>query len=559
MKTLYCYAIAATLMFLGGVQTLYGQCAMFYTDTIFVPDDQSACLESSIFVAETSLTTISSLEQMPDVQINFEHSYMGDLVITLICPNGQSLALHQSGGGNTYLGEPVDNDAAPLEIGVGYDYAWSPDAVLGTWAQESIFHTTLPNGTYASTQPWSTLFGCPVSGDWILEICDLWGSDNGFLFSYGLVWPEETGFSSEDCKNFGCIDSLACNYTGAVFGNTSLCLYFGCTDEDACNYDPSAGCDDGSCVYPGCSISAACNYSQISLITGCFDNNLCIFPECGDPYACNYVADAECNTQSVCVYNTCVTMNHFQTTSTSCASGTITLETYELGPGSYSFEWVVQATGGQDVSSIWVEPYTTYQVVLDEPGMFFTEMNIYTGSFFNCCVFMTGDGFIEVPDYSGSDPMLQFDSEQNELSCSNCFGDNLSYQWYFNSVPVFGATNQTFIPQASGLVYLCIHLDDNPNCSACSEEGYFFVTSTGDIEKTDTGTVFSVQNVVSGGMAVVSQSTETLVLGIYTSTGSFLGFHTVFAGEKHVLENLASGVYLVHDPVSGVTHKCMVL
>ena len=50
---------------------------------------------------------------------------MGDLTVTFICPDGSSIGVHQQGGGGTFLGEPVDNDADPDNPGVGYDYFWS--------------------------------------------------------------------------------------------------------------------------------------------------------------------------------------------------------------------------------------------------------------------------------------------------------------------------------------------------------------------------------------------------------------------------------------------------
>ncbi len=105
---------------------------------------------------------------------------MGDLVITFICPNNQSIAVHQQGGGGTFLGVPVDDGTDTP--GEGWDYWWSPDAVLGTWEEES--GGTLPSGIYDSTQPWENLIGCPLNGTWTVEICDMWGADNGFIFDW---------------------------------------------------------------------------------------------------------------------------------------------------------------------------------------------------------------------------------------------------------------------------------------------------------------------------------------------------------------------------------------
>ena len=74
------------------------------------------------------------------------------------------------------------------------------------------------SGTYESVDSFLNLRG--VSGTWSLEVCDLWGADDGYVFEWGLDFG--------DCQS-----------------------ETGCTIS-ACNFDPSAVFDDGSCVYPGC-------------------------------------------------------------------------------------------------------------------------------------------------------------------------------------------------------------------------------------------------------------------------------------------------------------------
>jgi subtilisin-like proprotein convertase family protein len=157
---------------------------------LFIPDDQSTCFESSIeFTAFGPGATVESVEDIIDIFINFEHSYMGDLIITFICPNGQSMIAHQQGGGGTYLGEPIDDGS--LDPGIGYDYYWAPDATNGTWEQEAGFGGTLPAGTYSSVQPFENLIGCPLNGNWTVEICDVFSIDNGFIFDWTINFNPE--------------------------------------------------------------------------------------------------------------------------------------------------------------------------------------------------------------------------------------------------------------------------------------------------------------------------------------------------------------------------------
>ncbi|MGY8941612.1 MAG: PKD domain-containing protein, partial [Flavobacteriales bacterium] len=120
---------------------------------LFIPDDQTQCFNAELtFTSFSPGAVIENADaDILDLFINFEHSYMGDLTITFVCPNGQSLAVHQQGGGGTQLGVPDQGDGTGP--GVGWDYYWSPTATNGTWADNGF--GTLPAGTYESAQPFS--------------------------------------------------------------------------------------------------------------------------------------------------------------------------------------------------------------------------------------------------------------------------------------------------------------------------------------------------------------------------------------------------------------------
>ena len=247
---------------------------------LFIPDDQSQCFSSSGLIQGYSSALISNVEEdVLEVSVNMEHSYMGDLTITLVCPSGQSMTLHEQGGGGTWLGEPVDNDATPTSAGVGYDYAWAPSSTNGTWAENA--GGTLPAGTYEATGDWSDLNGCPVAGYWELEICDSWGSDNGFVFGWSVSFLDEVigvGLDQPDYVLGQSCDSIQwvtpselnlCNGSteapveSGVYSLEVLdswgCLTThemevlvnpaGCMDSMASNYSNDAVCDDAACIY----------------------------------------------------------------------------------------------------------------------------------------------------------------------------------------------------------------------------------------------------------------------------------------------------------------------
>lgn len=214
---------------------------------LFIPDDQSACFSSELtFSGFDNGAVIQNISDLDYFFINFEHSFMGDLVINFICPNGQSISVHQQSGGGTYLGEPVDDESGTP--GVGYDYFWSPSASNGTWADNS--GGTLPSGTYESAQPWDVLLGCPLNGTWTVEVCDMWGADDGYIFDWSMSFDPEfygelwafTPVYGADCDSsywtgpFIVSQDINCDFIGIEINTTGSYDYtytvindFGCT------------------------------------------------------------------------------------------------------------------------------------------------------------------------------------------------------------------------------------------------------------------------------------------------------------------------------------------
>ena len=209
-------------------------------------------------------------------------------------------------------------------------------AINGTWEEGQSYggnNVTLPSGYYESVEALDGLLGCPISGVWRLEICDLWGQDNGFLFDAGL--SIQGNLSSPTVT--GCTNASACNYNPEAISDDASCEYplegftcdgacvdvningfcdfdemSGCTDDMACNYDSGATLDDGTCAYlepfydcegnclldsdgdgvcdeleaPGCTLEFACNYDP----TADQDDGSCVIvcPGCTDELACNF-------------------------------------------------------------------------------------------------------------------------------------------------------------------------------------------------------------------------------------------------------------------------------
>ncbi len=205
-----------------------------FEGTTFIPDgpncayvSQTGCFSVPVtFDNFPSGSTVGSADDIMSICMNVEHSYLGDLEISIVCPNGQSAMLmyYGTGGGGTYLGVPIDDsgtnccDSTCAPVGTGETYCFSNQyltgamGVLGTVnmgaqtltptnVEDTIGYFQTPIQQNASTQAdkrtvdlngFQSLVGCPLNGEWAIMICDRLGVDNGYVF----WWDMELGQSS---------------------------------------------------------------------------------------------------------------------------------------------------------------------------------------------------------------------------------------------------------------------------------------------------------------------------------------------------------------------------
>jgi gliding motility-associated-like protein len=152
--------------------------------------------------------TIDSPTDLQSICLDLEHSFMGDIVIIVECPNGQNVILHQQGGGGTQIGIPVQADnvdcSDPTTQGVPFNYCFTPTATETwvEWVNNSGWGGTVPAGDYEPVQPLSNLIGCPLNGVWTLTVIDNWAADDGTLFGFELnldpaLYPPITVFEPQ--------------------------------------------------------------------------------------------------------------------------------------------------------------------------------------------------------------------------------------------------------------------------------------------------------------------------------------------------------------------------
>ena len=163
----------------------------------FLPDGNGVSYETSTLVScyEPS-AVITNINQIQQICLNMEHSYLGDLQIELISPNGQSIILlpfDSSGpaGLSTYLGHPWDGSTQSNGAGIGLTYCFTPSATtllsngMGMAAINQPGTTIVP-GNYMPFQSFNGLLGSPLNGIWTIKVTDDQGSDDGYIFGWNI-------------------------------------------------------------------------------------------------------------------------------------------------------------------------------------------------------------------------------------------------------------------------------------------------------------------------------------------------------------------------------------
>ena len=195
------YGCEADALVVGGV---------YDADTTFLPDvpngqviTYDAPLDIQGFNTGQTITDVSQIQQ---ICATMEHSYLGDLMITVEAPSGEIVVLkQQNGGGSCDLGEPiatgpVDGQAGSqlTDPGDGYEYCFNAGPVYLTMVQESnnftrnytdgmgnsYTDTYLPAGSYTPFESFTNLVGADMNGTWTMHVTDQFALDNGYIFNW---------------------------------------------------------------------------------------------------------------------------------------------------------------------------------------------------------------------------------------------------------------------------------------------------------------------------------------------------------------------------------------
>jgi len=163
-------------------------------------------------ITVSQAATISTSTMKVNIQVN--HTYIGDLVIKLRHPNGTTRVLFNRGcNGGAYSG-----------INVTY---MDGNPVLGT---STALCASPLTGTFQAVQNFSAFSGLTTAGAWQLQLNDFFNGDTGTLVSWGLDFGCTLGNAQFDESNFVVFPNpnkgnFAIQYTSPVAHDVTITVH----------------------------------------------------------------------------------------------------------------------------------------------------------------------------------------------------------------------------------------------------------------------------------------------------------------------------------------------
>ncbi|MQP63629.1 PKD domain-containing protein, partial [Flavobacterium sp. LMO6] len=238
----------------------------------------------------------------PTITFDLEHTYSGDLQLTLISPTGQSVLIYDQHGNGTNFGvcaNPADDGVAGCPAtytvvnagGVNWTAAGVTTVapVSGTCSYTGLCETgdNYISQTYNSTNPFTSLNGADLNGVWTLRVRDNIFLDDGTITGWSLAFPGSCYANAE----FVTPDIATLTWSNSGAGPVVPAQ----TTTSTIVIDPGPG---------GCPAPGTCVGNQLTnnvtvgpfLNAGSFTYTLTAV----DEYGCNYVRNVAVNVAAVC-------------------------------------------------------------------------------------------------------------------------------------------------------------------------------------------------------------------------------------------------------------------
>ncbi|MEO6348484.1 MAG: T9SS type B sorting domain-containing protein [Aquaticitalea sp.] len=261
-----CFGDSTTLTGIVKPVEFISDCTPPVSGTTFLPDGNGVTYETSVRVdCFNSAQTLTDISQLVSICLTMEHSYLGDLDIDIISPNGQTVRMQDHSGDSANLGIPwadgaIDGNSGNTTQGIGAQYCFVPGDANPTFVEGiqgngifpiengplNYFDTFVPAGNYSSVSPLTGLLGSPLNGNWTIRIIDNFGQDNGYIFAWSIdfdpnIQPPQRSFTPLITSESWDADSSIIN----TMGNTITvqpanagqhCYTYRVTDDFGCEY-----------------------------------------------------------------------------------------------------------------------------------------------------------------------------------------------------------------------------------------------------------------------------------------------------------------------------------
>ena len=373
-----------------------------------LPDGSGVSYSTDISMSGFSPgSTFTSTTDLQEICINIEHSYLGDLDIVLICPNGQEMIIHEyPGGGGTYLGNPWDGAQQGNGAGDGLMYCFDATNTNGflvdgtTQPATNTPGNTIQPGTYEPEGDFTDLIGCPLNGDWTIEITDNLTIDDGYIFEWSLNFDPSLFINNETYQN-SLVDSYWSpdpSITSGVNNDTLITVLPDAPGDHFYTFNVE---DDFGCVYD---TTVMLHVLDTVSIVNSLDTTVL------------------CATDSVPLWTTATGLEPFTYTwSNGDAGDTTIVPAFDDGITEY-YVTITDACGIETIDTASVNLNQT--LAIDTMLQFPSECGEATGA-----VSGQGSGFTGTPDYDWSGPGA---NSSNNIDAS--VWEDLSSGWYYFTI-----------------------------------------------------------------------------------------------------------------------------
>ena len=257
-----------------------------FTELTELPDGNGSEYSSPLVFSNFNPgQTLGQASDLVRICATMEHSYLGDLDIWISCPDGSELELHRYSTTDDVqrqlLGQGDQNTLTPDPPG---QYCWTANAPRTMAEHVDQFNVgadqTMPEIDYAAEESFASLVGCPLNGEWSLNIRDNLSNDNGYIYEWSIefvntLYPNQetflvpvNDFAFDNFSNFSFYGTDSVIFAAQNSGPNTLRIIS--TDDYGCVYDTSVSINVLPPYAPAC---ATCG-PLVDRMT--FDTSICL-------------------------------------------------------------------------------------------------------------------------------------------------------------------------------------------------------------------------------------------------------------------------------------------